>query len=76
METAMSKKAVKYFWYQFSPPDLKVMGTFESGSSKQFFLPLAKSDQTYCSKYINCQENSRGGAEGAGGGAGEYSRFI
>ena len=51
--------------------DPKVMGTVESDSSRHFFWHLAKSDQTYGSQDINCQENS-GGAGAAAAAAGVH----
>ena len=49
---------------------LKVMDTIESGLLRRFFWHLAKSDWTYGSWDINCQENSRGGGAGAGAAGG------
>ena len=63
------KKTVKYFLVPIfttrGASNPNNFGMVEFGLSRSFFWHLAKSDWTYSSWDINCQENSGAGAAGA-----------
>ena len=60
----------------FQRSHLKVMGTIESGSLRQFFWHLAMSNWTYSYGDIKCWETSRGGASGAAAAGVQYNSKV